>query len=348
MKLNEDTIKHFRSEIIETKKLKKLVCLNESYLKEKPTWYEIENKIQYFKIRNDFRLFTEIFYNRLAAEIMNLQSVEYRISRVRTIIKNIPKSQEVTKIGLLSDNFQNPDFNHYLVSELMQAEISNFISYDGYNLESLLRFFKDYLAEEDYKKNELFLIKLFLLDGFTYQVDRNPNNIAFQIPKLPNISYKERLNVEKLKKNPNVQDSLERKNGVTRLKGFMPNIIYDSERILGVDHKNVFAFNKDNCWIPEFPYSKELELEKNEVEKANNIQKKEYDGLDPNLCSLYLNHSEIVKPYFERLALEDEYRKILEEFQNENSPVILSDADVEYVTNVLQNRQECLKRILQF
>ena len=33
--------------------------LVEKYLKEKPDWYEIDGKLQYFKIRNDFRLFTE-------------------------------------------------------------------------------------------------------------------------------------------------------------------------------------------------------------------------------------------------------------------------------------------------
>ena len=71
MKLNEATIKHYRSEMIPTSILKKKVSLNEAYLREKPTWYEIEGKLQYFKIRNDFRLFTELFF-KTATKFRNI------------------------------------------------------------------------------------------------------------------------------------------------------------------------------------------------------------------------------------------------------------------------------------
>ena len=40
------------------------------------------------------------------------------------------------------------------------------------------------------------------------------------------------------------------------------------------------------------------------------IQDHDFFGLDPNLCSLYFDHQDICKPYFERLAYDDEYRKI--------------------------------------
>lgn len=58
MRLNRDVIPHYRAKTIPIEDLRKKVLLNEDYLKEKPTWYEIDNKLQYFKIRNDFRLFT--------------------------------------------------------------------------------------------------------------------------------------------------------------------------------------------------------------------------------------------------------------------------------------------------
>lgn len=352
MKLNAATINHYRSKMIPTKELKKRVCLNEEYLREKPTWYDIENKLQYFKIRNDFRIFTELFYNKLATNIMNLQSLDYHIASIRTISPAINKNKEESKKGLLSINFQDQNYNHYLVSELMQAEISDFIGYGGYSLESLLNFFKDYISNDDYKTNELFLIKLFILDGFTYQVDRNPNNIAFQIPRIPNTSYKDRLHIEKLKRNEfakgNAVLEYNEQTETYHIKGLIPNIVYDNERILGVDHKDVFSYDNENCWIPEFPYSNDLKFEKNNIEKANEVKRKTFDGLDPNLTSLYMNHQDICKPYFERLAYDDEYRKILEEFTKETSPVILSTSDTEYVTSVLQNQQKELKKIITF
>ncbi len=207
----------------------------------------------------------------------------------------------------MSENFQDLSYNHYLVSELMQAEISDFVRYGGYSLEGLLKFFKDYLSNDDYKVNELFLIKLFILDGFTYQVDRNPNNIAFQIPKIANTSYKDRLHIEKLRKNDEAIKSgaleYNQDTGTYLIKGFSPNVIFDNERILGVDHKDVLNYNADNCWIPEFPYSIDLEFNKNDIEKANKVKKEEFDGVDPNLCSLYMNHYELCKPYFERGCL---------------------------------------------
>ncbi len=91
MKVNDALINHYRSKMIPTHELKKLVSINEAYLREKPTWYEINDKLQYFKIRNDFRLFTELFYSKLAESFMQLQSLKYNISSVRTIIPTVQK-----------------------------------------------------------------------------------------------------------------------------------------------------------------------------------------------------------------------------------------------------------------
>lgn len=348
MKINEASTSHYRSEIIPIEQLKKKVSINKDYLKEKPTWYEIDNRLQYFKIRNDFRIFAELFFSKFASRIMGLQTLEYRIAYVRTINRNVPKSKEETKCGLLSDDFQDPNYNHYLVSELMKNEISNFIIYGGYSLENLLKFFKDYLNEEDYKLNEMFLIKLFISDGFTLQVDRNPNNIAFQIPKIPNVDYKDRLHIEKIKEIPGAEDSYEysKEKGMYLLKGFRPNIVYDSERILGIDHKNVRTYDKDSCWKPLFPYSEDLDFSSYTKEEANMVKLKDFDGMDPNLCSLYFEHQEVCQPYFERLAYDDEYKKILEEFKESNSPVYLESEEYEYITNILENQREEFRKII--
>lgn len=349
MKLNEATIKHHRSEMIPTSTLKNLVSLNEPYLKEKPTWYEIDGKLQYFKIRNDFRLFTELFFSKFASTVLDLPTLDYKVAYVRTKRPSIPQSKEETKCGLLSTNFQNPEYNHYLVSELMHSEISDFIAYGGYNLVSLLNFFNDYLANKEYTGNELFLIKLFIGDAYTYHVDRNPNNISFKIPKIPGMSYKDRLHPEKIKRAENAESALEYDSERERhlITGLSPDVVFDSERILGVDHKNVKTFNPNECWAPLFPYSSSVDFRGLTPEQIETIKNKDFDGLDPNLCSLYLDHPEICTPYFERLAYDDEYRKILEEFTTPSSPIMLSDSDTEYVTNVLESRRNEFKKILK-
>jgi len=350
MKLNEATIKHYRSEMIPTSTLKKKISLNEAYLKEKPTWYEIEGKLQYFKIRNDFRLFTELFFSKFASTIMDLPTINYDIAYVRTKRPSIPQSKEETKCGLLSVNFQTPESNHYLISELMHSEISNFIAYGGYNLEGLLRFFKDYLVQEDYSKNELYLIKLFISDAYTYHVDRNANNISVKIPKIPGVSYKDRLHPEKIKKvttDPNFLE-FDSQNSRILLKGLEPDVVFDSERILGVDHKNVRKFSEGECWAPLFPYTEDQNFKDLTPEERKKIQDRDYFGLDPNLCSLYLDHTETCKPYFERLAYDDEYRKILEEFTKNSSAIVLGNSDLEYVENVLENRRKEFQKILKF
>ena len=180
MYLNEAVIPHFRSAMIPTSELKKKVLLNEKYLKEKPTWYEIDDKLQYFKIRNDFRLFTEQFFSLFGKEIMDLDTLDYKVAYVRTINPIIKSDKEETKCGLLSENFQEKGYNYYLVSELLNPENSDFVAFGGYSLKSLLNFFKMYLTEDDYKANELFLIKLFISDAFTHQEDRNYHNIGFK------------------------------------------------------------------------------------------------------------------------------------------------------------------------
>ena len=82
MKLNEAVITHYRAPRIPTYKLKKQVALNEDYLKEKPDWYCIDGKLQYFKIRSDFRLFTEQFFSIFGREVLGLDTVDYRVAYV--------------------------------------------------------------------------------------------------------------------------------------------------------------------------------------------------------------------------------------------------------------------------
>ena len=345
MQLNKAVIPHYRSEMIPINILKKRVSLNEKYLREKPTWYEIEGRLQYFKIRNDFRLFTEQFFSMFGREVLDLDTLDYKVAYVRTKNPVLKSTEEVTKCGLLSDNFQTNEYNYYLVSELMNYQISDFIAYGRYTLENLLKFFKDYLTYEDYKKNELFLIKLFIADAFTHQEDRNYNNIGFKIPKIKGIPYTKRLHPELLQEE-GLQDAYHKlDNGRIVLTGFSPTKIYDNERIFGTDHKNVHTYHKGQVWCPLFPYNSETYFETQEEAKAMSDI---YDGLDPNLFELFSNHEKICRPIFERLAYESEYLKILERFENENSQIHLNKKEEERVIGIMQDKQKVLKRILKY
>lgn len=346
MYLNEAVIPHYRSAMVPTNKLKKRILLNEKYLKEKPTWYEIDGKLQYFKIRNDFRLFTEQFFSMFGKEIMDLDTVDYKVAYIRTINPLIKTIEEETKCGLLSENFQESGYNYYLVSELMNAEISDFIAFGNYSLKSLLEFFKIYLTEDDYKVNELFLIKLFISDAFTHQEDRNYHNIGFKIPSINGITYSQRLHPEILLKHKNAKDNYEySEDNRIVLKGLSPTKVYDNERILGTDHKNVFTYKKGQIWMPLFAYSEDtLFTNQMDAEEVSKI----YEGLDPNLFELYTNHEEICKPLFERLAYDDEYKKILERFRESNSQIKLKDSTEERITKIFEDKRQQFKKILKY
>jgi len=346
MHLNKAVIPHYRSEMIPIEILKKKVSINEGYLREKPTWYEIEGRLQYFKIRNDFRLFTEQFFSMFGREIMGLDTLDYRVAYVRTKSPIIKQSDEKTQCGLLSDNFQSSEYNYYLVSELLNSQISDFMIYGGYTLENLLAFFKDYLDEEEYTANELFLIKLFIADAFTHEEDRNYHNIGFKVPKIEGISYTKRLHPELLAKDPNARGQIFiTQSGRILLKNFSPTKVYDNERILGTDHKNVFTYHKGQVWCPLFPFSKETFF--TTQEQAQRYQA-ECDGLDPNLFALYLTFPKICTPIFERLAYESEYKKILEHFESDTSQIHLSQKSEERIISLFEDKQEVLKRILKY
>lgn len=346
MHLNKTVIPHYRVPMIPIEELKKRVSLNENYLREKPTWYDIDEKLQYFKIRNDFRLFTEQFFSIFGREILGLDTLDYHVAYVRTMNPVLKKSEEETKCGLLSENFQTNEYNYYLVSELLNSQISDFIAYGGYTLENLLNFFKDYLDEKDYKVNELFLIKLFIADAFTHQEDRNYNNIGFKIPKISGVSYTKRLHPEILRncKNAETQYKVD-ENGKILLKNLTPTKVYDNERILGTDHRNVYTYHTGQVWCPLFPYSKDtlFETQKDALEYQDVC-----DGLDPNLFELYLAHPEICKPIFERLAYDDEYKGILEKFKGNTSQISLSDEKEEEIKHLFEDKREILKRILTY
>lgn len=93
MILNEAVIPHFHCSEIQIDKLKQIVYINEKYLREKPTWYIVEEALKYFKIRNDYRLFTEQFFSCFGKQIMDLSTLEYQIACIRVTGSKDTKSK---------------------------------------------------------------------------------------------------------------------------------------------------------------------------------------------------------------------------------------------------------------
>jgi len=344
--LNEAVIPHYQSEMVPTEKLKTMVALNEAYLREKPTWYMINGSLQYFKVRNDFRLFTEQFFSIFGREIMDLDTVDYSVAYVKNTSRFAPPSEKGYKCGLLSRNFQEIGYNYFLVSELMKPEISSLVSYGDYSFQNLLQFFKDSLTSENYEQIKTFLIKLFISDGFTHEQDRNYHNIAFRVPRIEGISYRRRLHSSVLSQLKNCPKHFDiTSDGRILIKDLTPTKVYDNEKIFGTDHRNVFNYSPGQIWRPLFPFSSDTLFQS--AEEADRVSNTDFDGLDPNLCSLYFEYPEICKPFFDRLANGDEYRRILERFHGSASQINLTEDAVEHVARICEDKRQAFQKILK-
>lgn len=351
MLLDKAVIPHYIVDPIPFSELKRMVNINDDYLKEKQTWYVIDNKLQYFKKRSDLRLFSEIFFQEFASKTLNLETLKYSLAYIRKRKTGIIEKEST--LGLISENFQTPGNNYYLASELYNTTISDCKNYGDFSLVSLLNFFKNTVAKDDYKKIKDFLIRLFLIDAFTMQLDRNPNNIGFEIEAIDDLPYLKRLRADLIKKQ--IQDTTgileETKNyELNKIIGLKPSKVYDNERILGIDHKFVFVNEPGDIWTPVFPFSPELFFGQNGVvakETGKEISDSCFDGLDPNLVSLLMEYPNDSKEYFDILSRDDQYERIIENFCKPNSPICLDNNQRELFLSILKSRQEEFKNVLK-
>jgi hypothetical protein len=342
MIVNEAVISHYKCAAIPFDQLKNLVNINETYLREKDTWYKINGNLKYFKVRNDYRLFTEQFFSKFGKEVVGLETIDYELASVRVT----DGDKDTKKIGLLSDNFQKPGYNYYLVSELYNSEISDLVCYSNYSLMSLLSFFNETVEKNDYEKIKDFLIRLFISDSFMLQADRNFHNIGFKIPKFDGIPYTQRLRPYLVKGFPGSSKIITIEGDVPKIKGLTPTPVYDNEKILGIDHKNVQSFKPGMIWRPLFPFSSELFFETDQ--KAKKISDDEYDGLDPNLIELYISFPKESKALIERLAYDNEYKSVLEKYLKRNQEICLQTKTLEYIESVLEERRKVFQKVLNY
>ena len=343
MKINEASIPHFECSKIQLKELYKRLNLRTDYIREKSTWYEIDKVLKFFKARTDYRLFSELFFSEFGSKITDLNILEYQLAYVKVL--------DNKKIGLLSDNFQRENTNYYLLGEMLNSEISDLTSFHtsenngNISLTTLLAFFKSILSKENYEKIEEVLIKLFVGDGFVKQLDRNYKNICFEIPKIDGISHKQRLRPELLSTNPLAEKHIVEEEGMKKLTGLKLSKIYDSERMLGI--KNKYLYPVDNMWTPAMPYNDELLFDVNNQDGIQRLSQSLYEGMDPNLVEMYVNHSELCKQHMERIAYDDEYRGILEHFCKSNTPINLASNTREYFETVFELRRKEFQKVLK-
>lgn len=346
MELNSSVIPHYTCKEIPVSELKKEVSINESYLSEKPTWYYVDNKLVYFKKRSDYRLFTEQFFSMFANEIVGLDTVIYKVANIRKV-KCTSELEKKGYTGLISENFQDKSkYNYYLLSELENPSISSLVGYGDYCLSNLLEFFNNVLDDKSLEDVKSFLLKLFIADAFTLQMDRNHHNIGFKTPKIDGIDYSKRLRPEIISNVCNINENIVLVNGIYKLKNFSPTPVYDSERIFGVDHRNVFLHKENDVWTPIFPYSSDL-MFRNQAE-AKEAQDSLYDGLDPNLMEVFMNYESDVRDLIDRLANGDEYREILERFEQSNTQILLHQSTIEYFEKILSERRKVFQKVLKY
>jgi hypothetical protein len=343
MKIDSAVIPHHQLEVVPFESLKGMIMLNNKYLNEKKTWYLVDRELSYFKVRDDLRLFTELFFQEFARETIDLDTLTYELAYIKDVA--FGQAKDESTLGLLSKNFQTPDKNYYLASELLDSKNSDLCKYGGFNLVDLLRFFKDYVVEEEFEIIKDYLVRLFIVDGFLLQVDRNVHNIGFEIPSIKGVPHTKRLRPYILEKDSKLAGYIERTDLGSKLIGLKPSKVYDNERIFNIDHNNVFLNNKESIWTPLFPYNEHLQFQT--IANATQVSKEEYEGFDPNLLELYMGLYDESKKYIDRLAYDDIYRKILENYSNTNSPIFLEPSERKKIECVIKKRQKAFKQIIK-
>ncbi len=343
MEINKSLIHHYQVSRVDEVKLREQIGINKGYLKEKPTWYIIDDTLQYFKVRNDYRLLTESFCSQFG-KIMGLDTLDYQVAYLKDTAIYIPKVEQQVKCGLLSSSFQKKDKNYYLVSELLNSEISDLKSYGDYSLESLLNFFENQTTKECYEKTKSYLLLLFICDYFTHQLDRNYHNISFEIPKIEGVNYKERLRLNVFHPEfASKYGTFTDEGTIWRIPDLFPTVMYDSERSLGADHKKPLSYTLGEVWMPLFPYSPDLLFRTKQEAEA---KKENYYGLDPNLVELAFNYDQEVIPILERLAYGDEYLEVLEKYNTNHSQIRIKPETNDFLVHLFEDKKKEVKKVL--
>lgn len=313
---NKSVIQHYNLEVIPIRDLGKMVKISPDHLKEKSTWYLVDGILTYFKERQDYRLFTELFCEEYG-KVLGFNMAEYRIAYVKD--NGVYGTRKNSTLGLLSPNYQNKASNYYLLSDLQDVNISTLSTFGDYSLENLLLYLSETIGSTpNYENVVQTLINLYLFDFFTNQYDRNPKNICMQMDV---------IRAKRDRKNYTLHSRKITNADVT--------CIFDNEKSLGLK-KTAKGYNLSDdslTWESAMPYSL------NEDE--------EIDGLNASILCLLMDHEKYARPLIERLAYESEYKKVIEHFSIPNSQVFMDEQTKKHLLALFLGKQEELKRVLR-
>lgn len=310
-KINNALIPHYKNQRIEFSLLKKEVKIEEGHLKEKKTWYYIDRKLMFFKPRDDYRLFTELFCSSYG-KILGGDFVDYSVAYVTdSIVEKGMKPQKT--LGLLSPNFQIKDKHYYMFSDLFNPEISNLKHFGEYSLSNLLEYFKYQCTPEYYENIKQKLINTYLIDYFCDQIDRNPKNLSCEV----NMKSKE----EKY------YNALHAKTVELELSK-----IYDNERSLGLQVKHGKTLcGTSTVWSEKFPYKPDMNGES--------------EGMPNSLLELCLDFSKESLVMLNRLIKDNEYKQVLEQFMGINKPITIGEKTAIGIEHCFEERKKVLEKV---
>ncbi len=147
----------------------KLIRIDKEHFGEKDNWYYIDGLIQYFKKRNDSRIIGEL----LSDSILKMHGF---VPAVYEIV-NLNNS-----IGLLSPNVNRENFIYESVATMHKLfpNILNQIPIDSKSItiKKILNFMKDKAANYDELEGQI--IRKYIIDWFTNQLDYNIRNMVFE------------------------------------------------------------------------------------------------------------------------------------------------------------------------
>lgn len=316
MQFNSSVIQHHTEGRVPLYDLKRMVKISPDHLAEKSSWFMVDGKLQYFKERDQIRMFSEIFCEEYGKKL-GFRMADYQLEYLREITFGTKVGE--TKFGLLSPNYQDNRYNYYLVSDLLNSDISNLGCYGNYSLSNLISFLRTEYGDVP-GVNEAIrdTINLFLFDYVTNQEDRNPKNICYEVEAEAGDDKKYwGLHGRKVKK-------------------IALATVFDSERSLGIKKTaNGYEMINDSPeWESALPYSSETD---NEI----------IDGMNSGVMELYMDEPEIVTPLMSRLAYGDDFEKLIKDsFSHSNDKVCLSKDEKDFLLHNFFERQNGLRRVL--
>lgn len=308
MKVNDERVPHYKLKKEPIESVSKLVSIDKNHLKEKDTWYLINGKLYFFKPRSDYRIIGELLCSDIQ-RALGIDSVEYNLAYING------------QLGILSENFQVHGNNYYHVSDLYKSEISSIKAFGQYSFKTLCDYFE---AKLDNKELHSIicrqLAELFICDFLTHQQDRNYKNIMFKM-KVQGVEHK--LGII-----PSIHGR--------KIEDISLSKVFDSEKSFSISREGVYDYNLNKVWDTSFMFEDNTGTGFFDDERL----------IDINLLSMYMYYPDLSKDFMEKIVNELNIQQILSNYQQGNSQLFLKQKNVNYLDNLLTNKQEAIQRVL--